>query len=70
MGIDKYSSLISAAVDAGVIQKTAGWYKYGEIQLGNGKDAVKELLRSDTKLTKEIIEKTKIAVGITSNTSN
>jgi recombination protein RecA len=70
MGIDKYSSLISAAVDAGVIQKTAGWYKYGEMQLGNGKDAVKELLRSDAKLTKEIIEKTKIAAGITNSSLN
>ncbi len=70
VGIDKYSSLISAAVDAGVIQKTAGWYKYGEMQLGNGKDAVKELLRSDTKLTREIIEKTKIAAGITNSSSN
>ncbi|BDQ04905.1 MAG: protein RecA [Candidatus Dojkabacteria bacterium] len=70
MGIDKYSSLISAAVDAGVIQKTAGWYKYGEMQLGNGKDAVKELLRSDTKLTREIIEKTKIAAGITNSSLN
>lgn len=61
LGIDKYSSLISAATDAGVIQKSAGWYKYGETQLGNGKEAVKETLRSDNKLAKEIIEKTKAA---------
>lgn len=58
-GIDKYSSLISAAIDAGVIEKSAGWYKYEDIQLGNGKEAVKENLKSDNKLTKEIIEKTK-----------
>lgn len=61
LGIDKYSSLISAATDAGIIQKSAGWYKYGETQLGNGKEAVKETLRSDNKLAKEIIEKTKAA---------
>ncbi len=59
IGIDKYSSLISAAVEYGVIQKSAGWYKYGEMQLGNGKDAVKETLRSDNKLSKEIVDKTK-----------
>jgi len=61
IGIDKYSSLISAATDVGIIQKSAGWYKYGETQLGNGKDAVKETLKSDNKLAKEIIEKTKSA---------
>lgn len=61
LGIDKYSSLISAAVDAGIIQKKSGWYRYGDIQLGNGKDAVKEFLKADNKLTKEIIEKTKAA---------
>jgi recombination protein RecA len=59
LGIDKYSSLISAAVDAGIIQKSAGWYKYNETQLGNGKEAAKETLRSDNKLTKEIVDKTK-----------
>jgi recombination protein RecA len=61
VGIDKYSSLISAGVDNGVIQKSAGWYKYGEMQLGNGKEAVKETLRADNKLSKEIIDKTKAA---------
>jgi recombination protein RecA len=61
LGIDKYSSLISAAVDNGVIDKAAGWYKYGEMQLGNGKEAVKETLKADNKLAKEIIEKTKAA---------
>ena len=59
MGIDKYSSLISAAVENNIIQKSAGWYKYNEMQLGNGKEAVKETLRHDNKLAREIIEKTK-----------
>ena len=60
-GIDKYSSLISAAVDQGIVQKSAGWYKYGEMQLGNGKEAVKETLKNDNKLAKEIADKTKQA---------
>lgn len=60
-GIDKYSSLLAAAVDNGIVQKSAGWYKYGDTQLGNGKDAAKETLRNDNKLTKEIADKTKEA---------
>jgi recombination protein RecA len=63
MGIDKYSSLLSAAVDAGIVQKSAGWYKYGEAQLGNGKDAVKETLKTDNKLAKEIADKTRAAAA-------
>lgn len=59
-GIDRYSSLISAALDAGVVSKSAGWYKYKDTQLGNGKDAVKELLKKDSKLAKEIAEQTKL----------
>lgn len=58
-GIDKYSSLLSAAVDHGVLQKSAGWYKYGDTQLGNGKESVINTLKADPKLTKEIVDKTK-----------
>lgn len=61
-GIDKYSSLLSAAVDAGVVQKSAGWYKYNDTQLGNGKEAAKETLKNDNKMAKEIVDKTKEAV--------
>lgn len=59
IGIDKYSSLISAALEAGIITKSGGWYKYEDKQLGNGKESVKDNLKADSKLTKEIIEKTK-----------
>lgn len=62
-GIDKYSSLLSAAVDHDIVQKSAGWYKYGDAQLGNGKDAVKEALKSDNKLAKEIADKTRKAAA-------
>lgn len=58
-GIDKYSSLLAAAVDHGILQKSAGWYKYSDKQLGNGKEAVIVTLKDDPKLTKELIEKTK-----------
>jgi recombination protein RecA len=67
-GIDKYSSLLAAAVDNGIVQKAAGWYKYGETQLGNGKEAAKETLRHDNKMTKEIADRTKEAAFAESET--
>ncbi len=60
-GIDKYSSLLSAAVANNIVQKSAGWYKYGDMQLGNGKEAVKETLKADHNLSKEIADKTRAA---------
>lgn len=58
-GIDKYSSLIDAAISYDVIQKAGSWLKKGDVQLGQGKDAVKELLREDSKLAKEILTEVK-----------
>ncbi|MEI7579215.1 MAG: recombinase RecA [bacterium] len=53
-GIDKVSSLIDAAVHFDIIQKAGAWYKKGDLQLAQGKEGTKELLKSDDKLRKEI----------------
>lgn len=53
-GIDRYSSLIAAAVDKGALQKSGAWYKRGDTQLAQGKEALKEVLESDEALAKEI----------------
>lgn len=58
-GIDKISSLIDAAIQFGVIEKAGAWFKKGDVQLGQGKDSVKELLKTDTKLRKEIYKEVK-----------
>lgn len=63
-GIDKYSSLIDAAVTFDVIQKAGAWFKKGDLQLGQGKDAVRITLKEDSKLTKEILNEVKKKSGI------
>ncbi len=55
-GIDKISSLVDAAIQYGVIEKAGAWFKMGDNQLGQGKDSVKELLKTDVKLRKEIYQ--------------
>jgi len=53
-GIDRYSSLIAAAVDKGIIQKAGAWYKRNDVMMAQGKDALKVLLEGDEALSKEI----------------
>jgi recombination protein RecA len=60
-GISKVGDIIDLAVSKGVINKSGAWFDYGEgdknVKLGQGREAVKELLKSDTKLMLEIEKK-------------
>lgn len=58
-GIDKVSSLLDAALQFGVIEKAGAWFKIGSNQLGQGRDATKEILRTDTELRKKVYAEVK-----------
>lgn len=53
-GISKVGEIIDLGVDAGIVKKAGSWFSYGERKLGQGRDAVKELLLSDSALMEEI----------------
>ena len=53
-GIDKESSILDAATELGVITKSGSWFKYGDEQLAQGREATSELLREDKKLKAKI----------------
>ena len=55
-GIDKESSILDAAIQLDIVQKSGAWFKYGDEQLAQGKDSTVALLKEDTKL-KDTIEK-------------
>lgn len=63
-GIDKISSLIDAAIQFKLIEKAGSWLRYGDEQLGQGREAVALLLRENDKLRKEIYQKVKKEAGI------
>lgn len=56
MGIDRESSILDAASDLGVVDKSGAWFKYGEEQLGQGREATIEVLKKDTKLREKIVK--------------
>lgn len=56
-GISLEGCLVDLGVDYGIINKSGAWYSYGDERLGQGKENVKELLKSNAKMAKEIDEK-------------
>jgi len=58
-GISVYSDLVDFAVGKDVITKSGSWYAYGTDRLGQGRDAVVELVTKDKKLFDEIKKKVK-----------
>jgi recombination protein RecA len=62
-GIDKISSLIDAAVSLNVLQKAGAWFRKGDVQLAQGKESLKEMLKGDEKMRKEIYQEVRKIMG-------
>ncbi|MFV0237025.1 MAG: recombinase RecA, partial [Flavobacteriales bacterium] len=58
-GISKVGEILDLAVDLNIVKKSGSWFSYGDIKLGQGRDAVKELLKDNEELTEELEEKIK-----------
>ena len=54
-GISMVSELIDIAVQKEIIKKAGSWYSYNEIKLGQGKDAVKLILKDNPEIVEEIL---------------
>ena len=54
LGIDKESSILDAAAERGIVQKSGAWFKYGDNQLAQGRDATILVLKEDKKLCEKI----------------
>ena len=61
-GISKIGEIIDLGVDYGVLKKAGSWFSYGDRKIGQGRDAVKELLKNDAALAAEIEEKVREAM--------
>ncbi|MDD3392698.1 MAG: recombinase RecA [Bacilli bacterium] len=58
-GISKEGEIVDLAADANIIEKSGAWYSYNGEKLGQGKENVKELLKTNGKLALEIEKKVK-----------
>jgi len=53
-GISKMGEIIDMGVELGIIQKSGSWFSYEGNKLGQGRDAVKELVHDNPELSAEI----------------
>lgn len=57
LGISKVGEIIDLGVDYEVIKKAGSWFSYGDTKLGQGRDAVKQLLLDNPELMTELEQK-------------
>ena len=53
-GISKAGEIIDLGVEAGIVKKSGSWFSYGETKLGQGRDAVRNLLLDNPELFDEL----------------
>lgn len=61
-GISKVGEIIDLGVDFNIIKKAGSWFSYGDTKLGQGRDAVKQLLLDNPELADEIEAKIRAEV--------
>ena len=53
-GISREGEIIELAVDQGIIDKAGSWYSYGSDRIGQGKENVREYLKSNPEISNDI----------------
>ncbi len=61
-GISKSGEILDIGVELNVIQKSGSWFSYDGNKLGQGRDAVKELIEDNPELLDELETKIKAAI--------
>ena len=66
-GISKTGELIDLGTDLEILKKSGSWFSYGETRLGQGREAVKNLMRDNPELAEEIEGKIKAKLQTVDN---
>ena len=63
-GISREGSIMDMGVEAGIVRKSGSWFTYGDDQLGQGKENVRQFLVDNPELANEIEQKILVSLGI------
>jgi recombination protein RecA len=58
-GVSKTGEILDLAVEFEIIRKAGSWFSYGDTKLGQGRDAVKTLIKDNPELADELEQKIK-----------
>jgi len=58
-GISRSGEVLDKAVDLDIVKKAGSWFSYGDTKLGQGRDAVKQMIADNPELSEEIETKIK-----------
>ncbi|MFP9112807.1 recombinase RecA [Flavobacterium sp. RHBU_3] len=61
-GVSKTGEILDLAVEFEIIKKSGSWFSYGDTKLGQGRDAVKALLKDNPELAEELELRIKEAI--------
>ncbi|MFZ3274078.1 MAG: recombinase RecA [Lutibacter sp.] len=67
-GISKDGEILDLGVELGIVKKSGSWFSYGDTKLGQGRDAVKVLIKDNPELSEEL--ETKIKENINAMVKN
>jgi recombination protein RecA len=56
-GISKIGEIIDIGVEHNIIKKSGSWFSYGDTKLGQGREAVKDVIRDNPELAEELEKK-------------
>ncbi len=61
-GISKVGEIVDMGVELGIVQKSGSWFSYNNDKLGQGREAVKQLMHDNPELAKEIEDKIRVKI--------
>ena len=62
-GISKIGEILDLGVEYGIIKKAGSWFSYGDRKIGQGREAVRQLLLDNPELAEEIEAKVREAIA-------
>lgn len=65
LGISREGSIVDVGADLNIIAKSGAWYSYNEERLGQGRENVKEFLKDNPQVAKEIETKIRQTLNLT-----
>jgi len=63
-GVSREGEIIDLGVEHKIVDKSGAWYAYGGEKIGQGKDNVREFLKANPALAREIENKVRAALGM------